>query len=52
LHIFAAVGSISNVGEAIHAETLMRQAIAIAEQFGIGRPIFEVLERAITTNNY
>jgi ribonuclease HI len=57
LPIFAAAGSISNVGEAIHTETqALLQAITIAEQFGIGRPIFatdcQVLERAITTNNY
>ena len=39
--IFAAAGSIANAGEALRTETqAMLQAISIAEQMGIGRPVF------------
>jgi ribonuclease HI len=55
--IFAAAGSVSNAGEAIRTETqALLQAITIAEQFGIGRPIFatdcQVLEQAINKDSY
>ena len=55
--LFAAAGSFHNAGEALRTETqALLQAISLAEQASIGRPIFatdcQVLQSAITTNNY
>jgi histidinol phosphatase-like enzyme len=48
---------IGNVGEALATETqALFQAIMIAEQFGIGRPLFttdcQVLLKAVTSKPY
>jgi hypothetical protein len=55
--IFAAAGAISNAGEALRTETeALLHAISIAEQVGIGRPIFatdcQVLQQAVVSDKY
>jgi hypothetical protein len=55
--IFAAVGNVTNAGEALATKTqALLQAIYIADQFGIGRPIFaidcQVLKQAVISNAY
>jgi hypothetical protein len=55
--IFAAAGSVANVGEPLQTEThALLEAISLADQFGIGRPVFAtdclVLKQAVNSNDY
>jgi hypothetical protein len=55
--VFAAAGALSNAGEALRTEAhAMLQAAKLADQLGIGRPIFatdcQVLKTAVTSNSY
>jgi hypothetical protein len=55
--VFEGAGAITNAGEAIATEAkALLQAISIAEQMGIGRPIFatdcQVLKHAVTLVAY
>jgi hypothetical protein len=55
--IFAGAGAIANIGEALASEAhALLQSINIADQLGIGRPIFvtdcQVLKQTVTSTNY
>ena len=54
---FATVGSLHTIRDGLHAETLaLSNAMQVAEQFGVGRVIFETdcitLQQAMTTTKY
>jgi hypothetical protein len=55
--IFAGAGAISNASEALRIEAhALLQAISIAEQFAIGRPVFatdcQVLKQVVTSDSH